>query len=188
MSVAHIGKLQENTAALCKMVAKLSGWALLEDPDMYIRRSWNALSPIRLLNSGCKTTGWNGSGSRIPDVRHPDGNGGGSRIPNVIRGEMERSIISDVIRVEWRRAAEFRMWDIRMEWRRQQNSGCDTSGWNVAAAGWNSYPGGMSYDSYPGGMSRIPYSLYSGFAYGFQRTLLNLGLIWWSKSYQNTKT
>ena len=24
MSVAHIGKLQENTAALCKMVAKLS--------------------------------------------------------------------------------------------------------------------------------------------------------------------
>ena len=25
MSVAHIGKLQENTAALCKMVAKLSG-------------------------------------------------------------------------------------------------------------------------------------------------------------------
>ena len=25
MSVAHIGKLQENTAALCKMAAKLSG-------------------------------------------------------------------------------------------------------------------------------------------------------------------
>ncbi|RVW73503.1 hypothetical protein CK203_060022 [Vitis vinifera] len=35
----------------------------------------------------------------------------------------------------------------------------------------------MSYDSRPGGMSRIPYSLYSGFAYGFQRTLLNLGLL-----------
>ena len=70
----------------------------------------------------------------------------------------------------------------------QQNSGCDTSGWKVAAAGWKSYPGGMSYDSRLGGMSRIPYSLYSGFAYGFQRTLLNLGLLWWSKSYQNTKT
>nr|CAN75864.1 hypothetical protein VITISV_026892 [Vitis vinifera] len=81
----------------------------------------------------------------------------------------------------------------------QQNSGCDTSRWNggdnrildvihlgwkvakpdvMAAAGWNSYPGGMSYDSRPGGMSRIPYSLYSEFAYGFQRTLLNLGLLW----------
>ena len=24
--------------------------------------------------------------------------------------------------------------------------------------------------------------------HGFQRTLLNLGLLWWSKSYQNTKT
>ena len=26
------------------------------------------------------------------------------------------------------------------------------------------------------------------FCHGFQRTLLNLGLLWWSKSYQNTKT
>ena len=26
------------------------------------------------------------------------------------------------------------------------------------------------------------------FFHGFQRTLLNLGLLWWSKSYQNTKT
>ena len=73
-------------------------------------------------NSGCDTSGWNGGGSRIPDVIHP--------------------------------------------------------GWKVAAAGGNSYPGGMSYDSSPGGMSRIPYSLYSGFAFGFQRTLLNFGLLW----------
>ena len=36
---------------------------------------------------------------------------------------------------------------------RQQISGCDTSGWNMAAAGWNSYLGGMSYDSRPGGMT-----------------------------------
>ena len=43
MSVANIWKLQENIATLCKMAAKLSGWALLEDPDMYIRRSWNAI-------------------------------------------------------------------------------------------------------------------------------------------------
>ena len=43
----------------------------------------------------------------------------------------------------------------------------------AAAAGWNSYPGGMWRQ--PDG---IPYSLYSGFAYGFQRTLLNLGLLW----------
>ena len=74
--------------------------------------------------------------------------------------------------------------NIRVEWRRQQNSRCDTSGWKwrrpdvMAAIGWNSYPGGMSYDSRPGGMNRIPYSLYFGFAYRFQRTLLNLGLLW----------
>ena len=39
MSVAHIGKLQENTAALCKIAVKSSGCVLLEDPDMYIQRS-----------------------------------------------------------------------------------------------------------------------------------------------------
>nr|CAN84183.1 hypothetical protein VITISV_028817 [Vitis vinifera] len=44
-------------------------------------------------------------------------------------------------------ATNFRMRYIRMEWPQQQNSGCDTSGWKVATAGWNSYPGVMSYDS-----------------------------------------
>ena len=28
-------------------------------------------SPIRLLNSGCKTSGWNDDSSRFPDVIHP---------------------------------------------------------------------------------------------------------------------
>ena len=108
MSVAHIGKLQENTAALCK--------------------KW-----LRNSSGACY-----------------------QRIRICISGEVETP--SSPIRL--------------------LNSGCDTSGWKVAAAGWNSYPGGMSYDSRPGGMSRIPYSLYSGFAYGFQRTLLNLRLLW----------
>ena len=117
-------------SALCKMAVKLSGWTLLEDPDMYIRRSRNALlshpasgagceisgecltSPDQ--NSGCETFGWNGGG------------------------------------------AEFRMWDIRVEWRRSRISDVIHPG-EVAAVGWNSYPGGMS---------RIPYSLHFGFAYG----------------------
>ena len=43
MSVTHIRKLQENTAVLCKMAAKLSGWVLLGDPDMSDRGSWNVL-------------------------------------------------------------------------------------------------------------------------------------------------
>ena len=66
-------------------------------------------SPIWRQNSECEhpgvmataaefrmwTSGWNGSGSRIPDV------------------------------------------DIRVEWRRQPDSGCNTSWWKVAAAGCN---------------------------------------------------
>ena len=132
MSVAHIGKLQENTMALCKK------W-LQNSPGKRYRRIRICLTeevetpsfPIRHQNSGCNTSGWNGGGSRIPDVRHPDGMAA---------------------------AAEFQMWDIRVE---------------VAAAGWNSFPGGMSYDSHPGGMSKIPYSLYSGFTYG--KGLQNFG-------------
>ena len=33
------------------------GRRLSDDPDMSVRRNWNASSPIRLLNSGCKTSG-----------------------------------------------------------------------------------------------------------------------------------
>ena len=59
------------------------------------------------------------SGIRIPDVRHP---GGMSAV------------------------AEFRMWDIRVECRWQQNFGCDTSGWNVGGNRISDvrHPGGMS--------------------------------------------
>ncbi|KAL6332000.1 hypothetical protein AAG906_020356 [Vitis piasezkii] len=59
MSVANIGKLQENIAALCKMVRN----SPIETPSF----------PIRRQNSGCKTFGWNGGGNRIPDVIHPGG-------------------------------------------------------------------------------------------------------------------
>ena len=137
MSVAHIGKLQENTVALYKKWLRNSPGERYQHCAKWLRNSPGEryqriricisgevempYSPIRLLNSGCKTSGCNGGGSKIPDVIHPGG---------------------------------------------------------MAASGWNSYPGGMSYDSHPGGMSRISYSLYSRFAYGFQRTLLNLGLLW----------
>ena len=39
ISVANIRKLQENTAALCKMSASHLGRRLLEDPDTSVRRS-----------------------------------------------------------------------------------------------------------------------------------------------------
>ena len=76
MSVAHIGKLQENTVALCKK------W-LQNSPGKRYRRIRICLTeevetpsfPIRHQNSGCNTSGWNGGGSRIPDVRHPGGSG-----------------------------------------------------------------------------------------------------------------
>ncbi|RVW31949.1 hypothetical protein CK203_110666 [Vitis vinifera] len=71
MLVTHIGKLQENPAALCKMAAKLSG----RFPDV-IHPGGKWRQPI----SGCDTSGWkvaaagwNGGGSRFPDVIHPGG-------------------------------------------------------------------------------------------------------------------
>ena len=111
MSVTNMGSFRRTPQHCAKMAAKLSGWVLLEDPDMYIRRSWNAL------------------------LSHP--------------------------------APEFRMWDIRVKWRRGQNSGC--------------HPGGMANVHKPCYviLTACPYSLHSSFAYGFQRTLLNLGLLWW---------
>ena len=90
--------------------------------------------------------------------------------------------------------AEFRMCDIRVE---VAAAGCNGGsrmeflpGWNVAAVGWNVKVvewnvkvaewnvAAAEWNSFPGGMCRIPYSLYFGFAYGFQRLLLNLGLLW----------
>ena len=61
MSVAHIGKLQQNTVALCKMVVKLSGWALLADPDMSDQGSWNALLSHPDMSAGCETSGEDGT-------------------------------------------------------------------------------------------------------------------------------
>ncbi|RVW95551.1 hypothetical protein CK203_039153 [Vitis vinifera] len=52
MSVGHIGKLQENTVALCKMATKLS-----KHPD--------GMSAEK--NSGCDTSEWNGGALLYPD-------------------------------------------------------------------------------------------------------------------------
>ena len=66
--------------------------------------------------------------------------------------------------------------------------GCQlaAAGWNGCAlplSGWNDsilsrYVFRMPFDGVSGRPVRI-YSLHSGIAYGFQRTLLNLGLLWW---------
>ena len=92
------------------------------------------------------------SGVKIPDVKHSGGmavavkfrmqtsgwNGGGSRIPDTnIQVECGSAECNGGNRMKWR-----------------QSDGIPTL---VE----------MSYDSRPSGMSRIPYSLYSGFAYGF---------------------
>ena len=155
MSVANIEKLQENTATLCKMATKLSGWALSEDPDMSNRESWNALLSHPASGAGCEISGWNVGG------------------------------------------AEFRMWDIRVECRlsripdvrhpggmsAEQNSECETSGWNVGGAKFRMCLWQRT--------SKLRFFIFLSFpllCHGFQRTLLNLGLLWWSKSYQNTKT
>ena len=116
---------------------------------------------------------------RIPDVRHPGGM------------STEQNFGCETF--GWNGGvAEFRMWYIRVGWRRSR------------------IPDGMSAVKYPDGMSaRSPIRICCPnekdprstvlrwcvrtpcpdiFCHGFQRTLLNLGLLWWSKSYQNTKT
>ena len=152
MSIAKIGKLQENTTTLCKIGCETLQVSTVGGSG-YV---WSWKLKCHLLPSGNVCRMWN-------------------------------------IRRKWNvTRPEFRMWYIRGEGKvaaagcnvaavRCMEAECNVAaaGWNVAATGWNSFPGGMC---------GIPYSLYSGFAYGFQRTLLNLGLLWWSKSYQNTKT
>ena len=57
MSVAHIGKLQENT--MVQNAANLSRYALSMDPDIPDRGSWNALfshPDMRYPNVKCRRT------------------------------------------------------------------------------------------------------------------------------------
>ena len=85
-------------------------------------------------------------------------------------------------------AADFRMWYIRVE------SGGNRIQWRkpgamVAAAPsqWNdSILSGYVVWMPSDGVSGHPIRVYS--LHGFQATLLNLRLLWWSTSYQNTKT
>ena len=145
MSIAHMGKLQENIAALCKMAAKLFGWALSADPDMYDHGSRNASSPIR---------------RQAPDAKYPDG-----------------------------MSAE-------------QNSGCETSGSlakvhkpyyviptachspRFAALQWCiRTPILLAFQIYLWKRtSKLRFFMFLSFplfCHGFQRILLNLGLLWW---------
>ena len=102
MLVAHIGKLQENTTTLCKIAAKLSGYALSDDLDMSDRGSWNASSPIRhqaldvkYPDGMCRMwdirVEWRRS--RIPDMRHSGGMAAEQLHPDFLKGYVVRSPI-----------------------------------------------------------------------------------------------
>ena len=111
MLIANIGKLQENTAALCKIgcetlrVSAISGsryvWLgklkrspLPSDvriPDVKHPGGMSAAAKFRMW-----TSRWNGGGSRILDVIHP---GGKWRQPDGIPTRVEWAMIP--VRVEW---------------------------------------------------------------------------------------
>ena len=117
---------------------------------------------------------------QAPDAKYPDGmsaeknsgcdtsgwNGGGAKFRMWdIRVECRPDRMAAVIhpdKVE-RWPGRFQMWDIRVEWAMPQPT-----------------------------LHRPPMvcldALSEHLLHGFERTLLNLGLLWWSKSYQNTKT
>ena len=88
--------------------------------------------------------------------------------------------------------AEFWMWYIRVECRRVPLSGLPKG----EAHGTRDHHTPNDSISYPDMLSewkrltfrRPPMVCSDIFCHGFQRTLLNLWLLWWSKSYQNTKT
>ncbi|RVW83189.1 Retrovirus-related Pol polyprotein from transposon TNT 1-94 [Vitis vinifera] len=60
---------EENTATLCKMAAKLSGYAIRGSG--YVQPG--KLKRLSFPGAGCKISGWNGGDNRIPDVIHPGG-------------------------------------------------------------------------------------------------------------------
>ena len=69
-------------------------------------------------------------------------------------------------------------WQPGTKWRRASGYNLAASGYNLAAARYNSYPD-MFVQMPSDGISGYPVRVYS--LHGFQRTLLNLGLLWWSK-------
>ena len=113
MSVANIGKLQENTAALCKKISQNVGRTYRE-----------ASGEHRItVQNGCETL-WistiKGFGYVWPGkLKHPPLPSGGRRRMRNIRMECQRRRIPDVRHPGGMSA--------------QQNSGCKTSGWNVGA-------------------------------------------------------
>ena len=135
MSVAHIWKLQENTATMCKMAAKLSGYAVRGSG--YVQPG--KLKRLSFPGAGCKISGWNGGDSRILDVIHP---GGKWRQPDVMAARSPIRICFP-----------------------------DEKDPRSAALRWCARtPCPDDSISYPDSFSLL--------CHGFQRTLLNLGLLW----------
>ena len=184
MSVANIWKLQENTAPLCRKISQNVGRTYREASGEHRDIVQNICETLRI-------SAMRGSGYVWPGKlkRSPLPSGVMRRMQNILM-ECQRSRIPDV-RHPGGMAAE-------------QNSGCDTSGWNGGGAtpsgspkrkcGALPYPDQLHPDSgfaYGKGLQSFSSSCFWAFhllCHGFQRTVLNLGLLWWSKSYQNTKT
>ena len=106
--VANIGKLQENTATLCRKISQNVDQTYQEASGEHRGTVQNGCETLRI--SAIRGSGyvWSGKLKRPP-------------LPFGVRRRMW------YIRVEWRR------WNIRMECRRE-DSRCETSGWNGGAA------------------------------------------------------
>ena len=165
--MTNIWKLQENTAALCKMAAKLSGYVVRGSGYVQPGKLKRLSSPIRRQASDAKYPDEvsdvkypNGmAAEKIPDVRHP----GGMAARSPIRTPLGRST----------RHSRSSYPDDSISYPdmlfRMKKTACHSP--RSPAFRW---------------CVRTPCP--DIFCHGFQITLLNLGLLWWSKSYQNTKT
>ena len=201
MSVAHIGKLQENTAALYRKISQNVGRTYRETSGEYRGTVQNGCETLRI--SAIRGSGyvWHGK------LKCPPLPSGVKRRMWNIRMECRQRIFSDVRYPDGMST--------------EQNSGCETSGeggmsQGLSGATPSGFPkrtrGGASLSGLPQGethgtdsirillafriclwqrTSKLQFFMFLSFPllfHGFQITLLNFGLLWWSKSYQNTKT
>ena len=168
MSIANIWKFQENIAALCRKISQNVGRTYREASGEH----------RGTVQNGCKTlqvSAIRGSGYVWPRKLKRSPLSSDVRIPDVMVAEQNITSGCKVV------AAGCKLVAAGWNGGALPLSGCGPSGWNVS--GWNDnilsgYVFRMPFDDVSGGLVRI-YSLHSGIAYGFQRTLLNLGLLWW---------
>ena len=197
MSVAHIGKFQENTAALCKKWLRNSPGKRYQMIRICLTGEVETHISYPASGAGCEISGEDGTSQGWPSVcawcRDPSG-ATPAGFPKRIRSALP---YPDSLREKHTTLANITHPDDSISYPDMLSgsltkvhkpcyviptachSPCSAAlRWCVRICLWQR-------------TSKLRFFMFLRFpllCHGFQRTLLNLGLLWWSKSYQNTKT